>query len=262
MDRDSNKRPDGRQNAATTAPPIIESFGLPGAGKTSLCLSLHERLGGSIEVSASGQLHRAWHALGPLQRKLITVRDALASPRLTLEMLVLTFRLGLWRSRRAIGLLARLPGTRRQFEQMRRPVPLLLDQAMLQDVWTICVSAGCTSPAPATLAPLLSELYRRISVRVLHLKAEAATAAYRVSQRKGGRSKFDGLPMADISEQMTAAEPLTPSILEAAQRAGLEVYTIDASQHPESVVAAAVNVFGGTAPSELLPAATLPFRAR
>lgn len=219
---------------------VVEAFGFPGAGKTALCQALHEALGAGNTLLLGGPLNDGWKARRWLRRKLSIGWSALTSPRLVLEMLALVLRLGLWRNRRAVVHLARLPLVRARLEQGTH-VTLLLEQAMLQDVWSAFVSAGHGALPPAEIAPLLSQLYRRVPVRVLYLDLNGAAAAERVSQREGGQSRFDGLPQAVITRRLVEVEALTGSIVEAARQAGLTVIHLDATQPPAVVLSAALE---------------------
>jgi hypothetical protein len=222
----------------------VELFGLPGAGKTALCLALREHLETRVEIFADQQLHGPWRALGALQRKLSLALAILGRPRLSLALIALILRLELWRSARSLVFLTRLPLTRTRLTKLSRVAPMVLDQAMLQDVWSICVSADCIKPTPAILAPVVAELYRDLSVQVLYLEIDVATAAARVSQRKNGHSRFDGLPRATAALRLAHTVQLSASILESARLAGLEVYQIDAGQQPALVVDQALAVVG------------------
>lgn len=219
---------------------VVEAFGFPGAGKTALCRGLHEGLGAGNALLLGGPLRDEWRARRWLRRKLLIWWSALTSPRLVLEMLALVLRLGLWRNRRAVAHLARLPVVRARLER-GAPVTLLLDQAMLQEVWSAFVSAGHGALPPAAIAPLLSQLYRRVRVHVLYLELNVAAAAERISQREGGQSKFDGLPQAVIHRRLAEVEMLTGSIVEAARRAGLTISRLDAGQPPAVVLSSALE---------------------
>lgn len=171
---------------------------------------------------------------------------SLGRPRIWLALGTLAWRLRLWRSGRAIIRIARLPLARAQFELVPRSGRMLLDQALLQDVWSILLSVQGPAPAPDVLSPLLAELYAGLSVHVVALDIDADAAADRVSEREGGLSRFDGLPRESVAALLSKAGPMTSALAEAARRSGLKVDTIDAAGTVGEVVGAALAVFGCT----------------
>lgn len=219
---------------------VVEAFGFPGAGKSALCQGLYGSLGGGDALMLGEPFRKGWKDLGRLQRKLLIGWSALKSPRLVLLLIGLTLRFRLWRNQRTIAHLARLPVLRARLENRSHPT-LLLDQAMLQDVWSIFVSAGHGVLPPGAIAPLLSELYRRAPVLVLYLELNVTTAAERIGQREGGGSRFDGLPRQMITDHLTEVAALIDSIVAAASKTGLKITRLDATQPPAVVLNSALE---------------------
>jgi hypothetical protein len=134
-----------------------------------------------------------------------------------------------------------------QLETMPRAGQILLDQALLQDVWSILLSLGGELPPIDVLSTFLVELYGGLSVHILILDVDVETAARRVSERKNGMSRFDGLPIDSISERLAGAGPMTSSLVTAAGRSGLKIEKIDARGNPSEVVQTALHVLAGVA---------------
>jgi hypothetical protein len=222
-----------------------------------LCLGLHKGLGAENTLLLGEPFRDEWKARNWLRRKLLVGWSAITSPRLTFELLALALRHGLWRNRRTIAHLARLPVVRARLEQSAQ-VTLLLDQAMLQDVWSVFVSAGHGALPPDAIAPLLSQLYRRVPAHVLYLDVNVAVAAERISQREGGQSKFDGLPQAIATGRLAEVETLTGCIVEAARGAGLTVIHLDASQPRTVVLGLALEALRLTPSTGRIPQRSLP----
>jgi hypothetical protein len=214
-------------------------YGLPGAGKTSLCRNLAQKL--DQTKSYSGEQFSDHWARGNLRGWTAVGIHTIASPRLILTLVTIILRLHLWRSREAMVRILRLLVRRGKLLHMLKRDSMLLDQAMLQDVWSILVASDNNLANPDNLVPVLRELYRGISVEIIYLYLDPTTAARRVVGRQHGRSRFDGLPEVVAVQRLIRFEQLTASIAEAAQRAGLHVHPADSDTAPAVVTDAALQ---------------------
>ena len=113
----------------------------------------------------------------------------------------------------------------------------MLDQGVLQAIWSILYTEGSFAPNSTHLSPLLGAFYRGMTVRIVVIEVPPALAADRVGSRGMGSSRLDAMERCDVLERLTRAEGLPAVIRDAARGAGLEVDVLDGSADIDSVVA-------------------------
>lgn len=200
---------------------VIELFGMPGAGKTTLTNAAAEFFCGYTDSDLSkawqcqSQLRRGAHVAGALldlacvtAAAELAVRAPLANPESLLRLVRLVAKRNWIRS---------------------QPRSMLLDQGFLQDLWSILYCAGCVDPQPGLLVRLIRSLYRGVEAHVFFLELDADTASLRISSRSDGESRFDGLQRAVVLRSLTCATPLAHAISRAAADAGLTIKILDGS---------------------------------
>ena len=204
-------------------PKIIELFGLPGAGKTTLVTAVDNH-------NQRWELTAAWKRLPRLRRSAIllgslvdirclggAVRFALRARLSNLESLMRLFRL-----------ITKTHWMRSQQGQM------LLDESFLQEIWSICVAAGRHDPEEAALARFIRCLYSGLDADIVFVEADEAIASKRVSGRTHGRSRLDGLAAAEVEARLTRTARLPHAIVAAAKAAGLSIERIDGRNRIEA----------------------------
>ena len=206
---------------------LVELFGLPGAGKTTVVQAFAQR----ATVTTRKDLTAEWANCSALQR-LVHVGRALGN-----------FRLLTAAVRFAVG--SRLNTRESQFRLLRlvaktewlksRSGVVLLDQGFLQDIWSIFLSSKTARANPALLRSLIGSLYERIDATIVVLEVNAETAAERVSTRPHGESRFDKLPEGQLRDSIAAASGLQRQIVESARLAALPFLIVDASPPIEAV---------------------------
>jgi thymidylate kinase len=205
---------------------VIELFGQPGAGKSMLARAFSA----SSETTTKAHLSAAWTNLPTLSKASITGRAILDGACLIhaarLAVIARLFR------RDSLSRLLRLViKSHRTREQRGR---LVLEEGHLQDLWSICYSAGRTDPDPRQFAPLIRCLYRQVDARIIFLDIDPQSAFARIRGRVGGKSRLDRLGDADLRRHLAATAQLSHKLADAARLAGLKVELLDASQPIET----------------------------
>lgn len=203
---------------------LVELFGQPGAGKTTLV-----RAAASHAKTKAG-LTAAWMRLPALKKVHLFGQAALDGACMTAATrLAIGARLNRGDSLfRLIRLVIKSHWVRAQKE------PLLLEEGHLQDLWSIFYSAGRTEPDPRLLAPLIRCLYRGVEAQIALLDTDPQSAFDRIRGRPHGKSRLDRLSDAELQARLAATAQLPHRIVDAARLAGVKVQTLDASQPIEA----------------------------
>ena len=212
----------------TKPPLVVELFGQPGAGKTTLA---YAAMAGS-EFFSRSSLGAAWERQPKLVKATFVARALLDVPCLAhAAKFVIGARL--FRSNslaRLFRLLIKSHWIRSQ------PGPLLLSEGHLQDLWSILYSSGRNEPDARQLAPLTRRLFRGLDAQIVYLELDPQSAFERIRARQGGKSRLDRLAQEELREQISAHAQLPAKLVEAARLAGLRVQHLDASLPIETTV--------------------------
>ncbi len=170
---------------------IIECVGLPGAGKTTVCKMVSEPHGGKGVVPLTAVrpsravVEAAWHIFA----------------------LSLTTRpFDLKRLTRAFNLVLFL----RHYEH--RDLMILLDQGMVQKVWSIL--ADSTHHSSQRLDRAIASLLPFAPDWVVWLETPPDAAARRLGVRVGGNSRYDALRPDEVLQQFTSRQALLRELAE------------------------------------------------
>jgi hypothetical protein len=208
-------------SGAKCAPKIVEMFGLPGVGKSTLVTAVADH--GYQQTRQ--KLTAAWGRLSLRQRSAF-VLGSLRNVRCLASGVRFAFRTRLTSVEslvRLMRLIAKTHWLRAQSGGM------LLDQGYLQEIWSICIAAGRSNPDQRALAQLIRCLYAGLDPRIVFIEADAALASQRLSSRNYGFSRLDGLAAAVVEARLARAAQLPHAIIAAATAAGVPVERLDGS---------------------------------
>lgn len=210
------------------SPLLVEFFGQPGSGKSTLARAAAT----GFELRTRKSLRSAW-ADQPHVIKLPLLGRSIFEGTAMLHAIQLALKARLFRGdslSRLFRLVIKSHWIRRQGGR------LLLEEGCLQDLWSICYSAGRTDPDPRQLAPLIRSLYRGVRAQIIFLKVDPQNAFDRIRGRNHGKSRLDRLAETELRQQLAKTAQLPHRLADAARLAGLSVETIDASLPVEASV--------------------------
>ena len=117
---------------------------------------------------------------------------------------------------------------------------VLLDQGMLQELYSALYAAKMKDVEAVALKPLIEALYRPLDATIYVLQVDPSVAAARIGQRTYGRSKLDRMAADHRGSALARTLLLQRRIIEAAELAGLTVERLDGgadiSQLAEQVI--------------------------
>lgn len=211
---------------AKCKPTIIEMFGVPGAGKTTLAAAVIQD--GCQRTRK--ELTAAWNRLSRLQKSAFLLR-ALTDARCVGAAAAFALRIRLTSSDSLVRLVRIVAKTRWMRSQSG---VLLLDESFLQEVWSVCISAGMSDPDQVALARLIRCLYADLAAHIVFLEADEVIASRRISGRSHGNSRLDGLTIAEAETCLSRSARLPYAIIAAATAAGLPVERLDGADPVEA----------------------------
>lgn len=198
---------------------LIEFFGPPGAGKTTLANAISNQ----AEVVTRHPLSDRWSRHTAIDRGRRIARGFLSGRCLAAAMrLIANLRLT---RRESLLRLGRLIAKHRWLASQSETV--LLDQGMLQELYSALYAARVDDVEPAALRPLLAALYRPLRATIYVLHVDPSVAEARIGQRTYGRSKLDRMAAAHRASALARTLRLQQRIIAAAQIAGLTVVDLD-----------------------------------
>ena len=200
---------------------LVELFGAPGAGKSTLTTAAAER----ARVVTRHQMSEAWNRLPKRRRAAFLARSAL-DHRSVVHAMSLVIR-GRLTNGDSIFRLGRLIAKRDWLASQTGVV--LLDQGGLQELWSALYSSDVDRPDHRLLTNLIMSLYRGIDTRIIVVAVDPHTAAARIGGRPDGNSRFDRLPAAELLDSQSRTVDLQRRIVDAATAAGLAMTTLDGS---------------------------------
>ena len=198
---------------------LIELFGPPGAGKTTLVKSVAEQ----SDIVTRHQLSARWSS-----RSLAFRARQVAMAYLSVQQIAgaaqAMIRLRLFR-REGLFRLAKLIAKQRWLRSQDATV--LLDQGMLQELYSALFASGRKDVDAASLAPLIKLLYRGLDVQILVIEVAPSVASARIGKRTYGRSKLDRLRDDRLDAELQRTLRLQGRIIEAARLADLPIEVLD-----------------------------------
>jgi hypothetical protein len=139
------------------------------------------------------------------------------------------------RGRESLFRLGRMLAKREWIRTQHRST--IFDQGFLQDLWSVLYAGGQCQPASQLLAPLISNLYRDMDVRILWIEIDVAAAAERITGRTQGDSRLDRLTVAQVTDRLERSARIPAAIKQAAIDAGLTVHSLNGGASVAALVA-------------------------
>lgn len=205
--------------AADETTPVVELFGLPGSGKTTVTDAVIDRL--ALETRTT--MANAWRNAGLQARMRLFARTACDFPLLfSAARMAVHCRLY---SRESIHRLVRMLFMKHWLRD--RPGPVVLDQWGLQNVWSIFMASGKVRADPEDIAMFLRRFYEDINVTVVVVEVDDALSSARIASRTDGSSRFDAMSGATLEAHVSRSHSLIDAIVSAVKICGFKVRFFD-----------------------------------
>lgn len=214
-------------------PDFFECVGLPGAGKTTLC--------GTIKGFRS--VSEIYRQQPDMPKRIALIAGSLFHDALlyvSCAKLALKLRMG--NNRAALSRLFRLPVQKRKIALAARDGRWLLEQYLLQNLWSVLIDADIDAASPEILAPFITRLYRGLDPLIVFFDLPDHEASRRVAARKDGQSRFDRMDGVEIESALQKGATAMRAVINASLYAGLHIVTLDARRPAEDGERALRNI--------------------
>lgn len=212
---------------------LYEPVGLPGAGKTTLARYV---LGAGESFLPLDVLFPQGRGMFFRSRKVgLLLRSFFSNPLAWISIASLVVRFRLWKKPYSLWHLVRMPVQAEVMRRAPRDRSIFSEQFLLQNLWSVFVSAGVRRLSPSDISPLIAALYDGIDVSVLSLRIAPDQAALRVGGRKDGHSRFDAMEKDFIFAEISKYSDLMDDIVRGALYAGLKIEELPADDVQSAV---------------------------
>lgn len=214
---------------------VIELFGIPGSGKSTLAAAAAKK----VEFATRGDISCQWARRSALEK---FAALAVWHARPFRSVLVLQFAIAMrLTSMQGWKRLSKILAKSRRLRSANAKV--LLDQGLLQELWSILYASRKTTIDPGLAVPLVRLLYEGMDARLIYVEIDPAIAAARIARRRHGNSALDGLDNNEIEERLVLAHPLPTALVAAAEQAGITVLRVDGAGPTEAIAEAVAATF-------------------
>lgn len=215
-------------------PLVVEFFGLPGSGKTTVlkCLQLQLQKQ-NIRLVTNDEIHD-W-----LVGKTLGFKTALLFKHLghTISLYAMFYAAAGFRHFLKPHFLPRTTDFvsssiyLKEYLSRHRCDVCLLDQWGLQFIWSAWI--GLKQPEKRFLICAIKKMQQKYPRTYVYYETSAQIAVDRITQRTHGNSRFENLNTATVKKMMTSGQKLFNNILEAAEKANTDILILNAQNTPE-----------------------------
>jgi len=175
-------------------PLIIEFFGIPGSGKTTIQRKLSDRLRNQGNLVATREDLFNWaHSRSKLYKTILIIKEPIWVISIVISLIRLKgVRESISRDRiiRILSLI-KFPIYLKKFYETNHVDIILLDQGMIQAFWSILY--GLNSQKENGIENIVSLINGKMKVQYLHFQISIDEAVHRIVNRTSGNSRFDGI---------------------------------------------------------------------
>jgi thymidylate kinase len=217
------------QNKVNT-PIVLEFIGLPGAGKTTVFHQVVSRLKEQgVTVAAGDEILRDWKNQQLWQRLWKLIPQTENQWQILLHSLFLATQVKPtnWLSfSKAIKTYANLKRID-AIAQTQNDQLILLDQGLLQEIWSIGITG--TTPSLEDIRQELELIFSQRPIAIVDFQINVETAIYRIQNRPTDQSRFDLIPPEVAQQLLSQYAPYLQDIINCAQTFNIPVLSIDSS---------------------------------
>lgn len=227
----------GESLTRSPSPLVVEFVGLPGAGKTTICDRVAERLREcGISLISRREILQEWHR-NALPQKIIQLLPTEGNDsRILLNSLLFAARV------KPIALQSFLQAGK-VFTNVKRNEAvarsgkyqvLLLDQGLLQEIWSVVLTGSV--PPKVDLHRAMTAVFSNRSMVFIDFKVDIETALSRIGKRSSMNSCFDKMESDRAYSALLQYAPFLQIIVDFAREMGMTVLEIDGNLSVEDKV--------------------------
>ncbi|MHA1539443.1 MAG: hypothetical protein ACTSXQ_03095 [Alphaproteobacteria bacterium] len=214
------------ENAQNTK--IIECFGLPGAGKSTIVNALLDNKQSALFVVPP------FHKKSVLFKLSFLLKTTLAELPFLIRATYWLCRMKCCQPKQIKRLLESTLSVRYTLCFKQDKTPIIFDQWILQNIWSIFVSGG--KPRTRYIHKILQHLYKDIDLKVLLFKGDISLAQKRILERTHGKSRFDGLTDEETYNKLKKNEENFKEITASLENLGFDIINLDIQNSIENNV--------------------------
>lgn len=216
--------------SAVKTPIVLEFIGLPGAGKTTVFHQVVAQLKQQgVSVAAGDEILRNWKQQPIWQRLWKLIPQSQNQWQILRKSLLLATQVKPtnWLSfSKAIKTYANLKRID-AIAQTNNEQLLLLDQGLLQEIWSIGITG--TTPALADIKEELALIFSQRSIAIVDFQINIETAIHRIKNRPTEESRFDLMSQEAAQLLLSQYAPYLQDIINCAQTFDIPVLEIDST---------------------------------
>lgn len=223
-------------NKPTQTPIILEFFGLPGSGKTTIALLLKDRLQDAGYDTAAKPGLANWVQQTPLLKKTSLLFSHPIYTLRGLSVLSPWFLTSFDNSMDNKMLFRWLTSSLYldAFVKNQTPNICILDQWSVQMLWSAFYEQNL--PGQELFNRYISYAEAFLPRKYIFFKLRPEVASLRIVNRKNGDSRLDGLKPDVVTQKLLVSEALINKLAEALNQNDCDVLFVNAEDHPESIV--------------------------
>lgn len=219
---------------------VVEFFGLPGAGKSTVQSEIKKKFKArNISVVTKEDLS-SWLKKTPKLKKLYLLTLNINTVLILLFNLVRTSKIKQWSNidylKRVKSMLLNFIYIKR-FISIKTPQVLLLDQSYLQVVWSLWY--GSSLPDKKYLNRMLSIIYSQYGnfiYKYIYLEIDYKIASSRIANRIGGESRFDQVDDLNIVEcRLEKGVELMEYLKEEVEKNNYDLLVVNSNRNSEEM---------------------------
>lgn len=210
---------------------IVESLGLPGAGKTTISQPIASKLRErGLRVVSRHEILKQWRQENVWQKAIQLLPDNLNHWHILINSLAFAWQVKPL-NRQSFAKAARIFTNVKRNDTVARTSDceiILLDQGLLQETWSVAITG--TPPAAKYLKREITTLFHNRATIILHCKLDIDAALHRVQNRQTMSSRFDLMDVKTAASVLQEYSIYLERIIHCARTCNVPILEIDSSR--------------------------------